>query len=303
MQIYIEGVFTLNDTLGSKIKRIRKQNNLTQRQLADGICTQALISMFESDETIPSSLVLYKISQKLNVTLNYFFEDPKPSEKVTTQENESFAIIRKMFASNDFKMAVNIVNEELKKGYTGNSYSFLLWHKGVCIAELDKDIESALNYLEQAIDNVETEDELIVSILNSKANIYYDHLTIHEATAIYEQALSIIETNDKINSLLTKKVLFGISRAYLKMELIEQALIACNRAIHLSLKEESLALLGSILFQQGRIYYHVGDYEQAAHSFTRAKVIFELEEKEEYLSICVINLNATLDKLKENVPL
>ena len=293
----------MNETLGSKIKRIRKQHQLTQRQLADGICTQALISMFESDETIPSSLVLYKISQKLNVTLNYFFEDPKPSEKVASQENESFAIIRRLFASNEFSMAANIVDDELKKDYTGNSRAFLMWHKGVCEAEIEKNLESSLSYIEEALELVEQDDELIVSILNSKANIYYDHIDMFEAKHIYEDALAIIEASTTISSMIYKKVLFGISRTNLKLESIEESLSACQKAIDISLKEESLALLGQLLFQQGRIYYHVSDYEQAAHSFTKAKVIFELEEKEEFLSICDINLNAAIDKLKENVPL
>lgn len=35
--------------LGSKVKQYRKQKNLSQQELADGICTQATVSLMASN--------------------------------------------------------------------------------------------------------------------------------------------------------------------------------------------------------------------------------------------------------------
>ncbi|MFP3340016.1 helix-turn-helix transcriptional regulator, partial [Micrococcus sp. SIMBA_131] len=42
--------------------------------LAEGICTQALISRIEKGDIYPSATALYQISVKLGVDVNYFFE-------------------------------------------------------------------------------------------------------------------------------------------------------------------------------------------------------------------------------------
>ncbi|MBV6684081.1 helix-turn-helix domain-containing protein [Bacillus sp. JRC01] len=60
--------------IGKKIKELRKAIGITQGELAEGICTQALISRIEKGDIYPSATVLYRISQRLGVDVNYFFE-------------------------------------------------------------------------------------------------------------------------------------------------------------------------------------------------------------------------------------
>ncbi|WP_406686207.1 helix-turn-helix domain-containing protein, partial [Rossellomorea vietnamensis] len=60
--------------IGKKIKELRQEVNITQGELAEGICTQALISRIEKGETDPNATALYQISKRLGVDVNYFFE-------------------------------------------------------------------------------------------------------------------------------------------------------------------------------------------------------------------------------------
>ena len=55
--------------LGSKVKQYRKQKNLSQQELADGICTQATVSLMEKKDKIPSIKIILQVCRRLNVSL------------------------------------------------------------------------------------------------------------------------------------------------------------------------------------------------------------------------------------------
>jgi len=60
--------------VGEKIKELRKQMGLSQKELSHNICTQAQISKIEKGEVLPLSSTLYLISKRLGVDVNYFFD-------------------------------------------------------------------------------------------------------------------------------------------------------------------------------------------------------------------------------------
>ncbi|MFD1419053.1 helix-turn-helix domain-containing protein [Companilactobacillus keshanensis] len=61
--------------LGKVIQNKRKSLNLNQTELADGICTQAIISKIENQNLSPSVGILISICQRLNLTLDQIFSE------------------------------------------------------------------------------------------------------------------------------------------------------------------------------------------------------------------------------------
>ncbi|CAJ1228650.1 helix-turn-helix transcriptional regulator [Levilactobacillus zymae] len=55
--------------LGDKLKQYRKQKNLSQQELAEGICTQATVSLMEKKNKVPSIKIILQICRRLNVSL------------------------------------------------------------------------------------------------------------------------------------------------------------------------------------------------------------------------------------------
>ena len=47
--------------LGEKVRQFRKRKGMSQKELADGICTQATISLIEKKSKIPSMKIMMKI--------------------------------------------------------------------------------------------------------------------------------------------------------------------------------------------------------------------------------------------------
>lgn len=71
--------------LGTKIKRLRLQNNLTQEELADRCeLTKGYISQLENELTSPSITTLEDILNALGTTFADFFKDEKEEKVVFT---------------------------------------------------------------------------------------------------------------------------------------------------------------------------------------------------------------------------
>lgn len=68
--------------LAEKLKLKRKELGLSQKSRAEGICEQSQISEVERGHFIPSADILFKLSQRLDVPLDYFF-----SEQIEVKSN------------------------------------------------------------------------------------------------------------------------------------------------------------------------------------------------------------------------
>lgn len=80
-------------TLGDKLSKKRKENNLTQEQLADilGVSRQA-ISKWESDIAYPETDKLIRISELFNCSLDYLLKDVEETEGTQSINAFSFPI-------------------------------------------------------------------------------------------------------------------------------------------------------------------------------------------------------------------
>jgi transcriptional regulator with XRE-family HTH domain len=82
--------------LGKRLKQLRKENNLTQKQLASQIGVQnAVISFYEVGERYPSPEVLVKLASTLHVTTDYLLGiDKGETVDVSGLSDEDKALVR-----------------------------------------------------------------------------------------------------------------------------------------------------------------------------------------------------------------
>ncbi|WP_051393821.1 helix-turn-helix domain-containing protein [Fructilactobacillus florum] len=78
--------------LGNNIMIERKNRGLSQYELADGICSQSMISSIEKGHYVPNSILLAQLCNKLgisihNAMLNNFFEIGESRENTKKIEN------------------------------------------------------------------------------------------------------------------------------------------------------------------------------------------------------------------------
>ena len=65
--------------LATRLKNKRKELKLSQKELAKGICEQGQISRMEQGKYSPGSELLFQLSKRLKVSMNYFFEETEVS--------------------------------------------------------------------------------------------------------------------------------------------------------------------------------------------------------------------------------
>ena len=78
-------------TIGSKLRTLRAERNLSQRALADlaGISTNS-VSLIERDEISPSVTTLQNLATALHVRVSYFFEDESDQKILHGQSKPAF---------------------------------------------------------------------------------------------------------------------------------------------------------------------------------------------------------------------
>jgi transcriptional regulator with XRE-family HTH domain len=73
-------------TLGTRIRSLRKQLGMTQADLAGTEVSKGMLSLIENDLTNPSIRILQHIAGKLGKPLSYFTDQPTDKSSVPTQE-------------------------------------------------------------------------------------------------------------------------------------------------------------------------------------------------------------------------
>lgn len=130
-----------------KIKEMRKVVGITQKDLAEEICTQALISRIEKGDIYPSATTLYQIAIKLGVDVNYFFEiGTTPRLDYITEVEKQLRDLR-TFRNYEEMMELIKTEEKNPLFYKDNEkLQLLYWHKGIYQFEVKKDPDMAFSF-------------------------------------------------------------------------------------------------------------------------------------------------------------
>ena len=83
--------------IGAKLRKVRRDADLTQQQLADRMkVSRTLIAVIETGDYIPGVKVLERVAKALNVSVSVFFEDkPTTREAYYKLENEEIDFLDK----------------------------------------------------------------------------------------------------------------------------------------------------------------------------------------------------------------
>jgi len=157
--------------LGKIIQDQRKKLNLSQAELADGICTQAIISKIENQNISPSTTVLISICQKLHLTLDNVFSEfaSLPSSNLYL---DKFQVMDQ--AIQDKKM--DIVNEtitEIKESALPSLEKAHLHFLLALISKSNKDYDEAVFQLNYSLEILQNRKTFWGTVLYSELGTVY----------------------------------------------------------------------------------------------------------------------------------
>lgn len=98
-------------TLGQKIKALRKEKKWTQAELAGTEITRNMLSLIESDTTLPSLPTLRYLAERLGVSPGYLIDESLSLE--TYKKIKSFPTVKKHFLAENYKEALRVADRDL----------------------------------------------------------------------------------------------------------------------------------------------------------------------------------------------
>ncbi|MFT9849200.1 helix-turn-helix domain-containing protein [Aneurinibacillus sp. REN35] len=268
--------------IGEVVREIRKYLNISQTELAKGICTQALISKIEKGEVIPSAEILYYIAKRLGITLDYFFdriENPR-----FTYVQEFFYQIRKLIRERNYEEVSILIKAERNNPIFHNreNRQFMIWHEGICAYYLEHDLHKSLELLDSALElsvSMDNYTEKEIEILNSIGIIYSEEGRYKEALERFATAIDHMNSITFIQDYtIYLRLFYNYAKVLTQLENYTRSLTYCDKGLRLCQQHEYLYLFGELHYQKGENLLKLRKKEQALEFFHKSWTIFDLQQ-------------------------
>ncbi|HFK1425004.1 MULTISPECIES: transcriptional regulator PlcR [Bacillus cereus group] len=281
------------EKLGSEIKKIRVMRGLTQKQLSENICHQSEVSRIESGAVYPSMDILQGIAAKLQVPIIHFYEVLIYSDIERKKQFKDQVIT--LCKQKKYKEIYNRVWNELKKEeYHPEFQQFLQWQYHVAAYMLKKiDYEYCIlelkKLLNQQLAGIDVYQNLYIE--NAIANIYAENGYFKKSIELFEGILKQLESLHD-NEEFDVKVRYNHAKALYLDNQYEQALYQVNKAIEISCRINSMALIGQLYYQRGECLERL-EYDEAEieDTYKKASFFFDILEMHAYKETIVNKIN------------
>lgn len=283
--------------LGEKIKFLRKEQNLTQAILSNGICTQSYLSNIEKGQTSPSAYVLDELARRLGVDLSFLL---KTDEKELYIQ-EMLEQVREAVARREYKLIEEILENEKTNFFKNKPLTqFYYWHKGIVVFYNEGNISDSIKNIDYAIE-LEDDSEFFsrtkLEIMISKANILMDSKMYSKAEIIYQNIYEkLTNYHERGMEKLYIRTCYNYSRILRLTQNYEKAIKICERGISACFKFDLMYALGDLYFQKGLVLRLKGRIILARKAYNKALLVFKLYKREDYIEL----VRKELDKLENH---
>ena len=253
---------------GDVLKQIRRKRGLSQTALAEGICTQATISLMEKQNRLPKMDILTAICERLNISSDRIVENE------VSGVNDTFNKVIDLLTAHEYDKAEKMLDaikvKQLDSDFDKQRYYYLL---GMVQVENDQ--------IDDAIFNFEL---VLTQFATTSANIYLAMTTAGMALAYLkrnDRERAIRLTNRSVKLIDNKKLIGSlhqwvsindqIASLYLELGDPDSAIEMVYRGIKMCRAHDSLFLLDELYLCLGRCYIAKGEQKDAKQALEIAK--------------------------------
>lgn len=270
--------------LASRLKERRKALKMSQKELAEGICKQGQISRIENGDYTPGSELLYALSRKLRVSMDYFFDEQVQDEK---NELENFRLVAENFISQrDYSSLKYLYNLESKSSshLSLSDKMYLEWIQTLILFYCDNNKLEAVSKLEKLIKEKNISEINYLRFSNTLFNFYYDIDDLNQFNEIRDNL------EDRVNNLiihtieeleLSIKFNYNISRYLWLQNNVEDALNKISETIRICKRYRSNYLLADLYLLLGNASASFGNIDEVRDYYTKAKFLYNLDGNQE----------------------
>lgn len=292
-------------SLGEKIKRRRKELDMTLKDLAGDRITPGQISLVESGKSNPSMDLLEYLANSLNISIEYLMESEETqAEKICIYfEN----IAESHILNNDLNLGEQFIENALfyaeKYGLDYRKAKNTYLRGEVYIAKKELGLAQQLFLSANVIFIKENRLEDIINTFLKLGIITYRMQAYHSACSYFHQAEKVYEDNNLGNDFLIGQMYYYIASTYFKLEELDKAInysyLANTKFKKINNKEEYAKSL-LLLSQQ---YSKKGDMDNAIKYSNKTLKLFREIDDVKYIAEIENNLGklfSEFDNIEES---
>jgi HTH-type transcriptional regulator, pleiotropic regulator of extracellular virulence genes len=283
--------------LGKEIIRLRKQNSMTQNDLAQDVCTQAALSLIERGQNKPTLETIFFISLKLNKPISYFLQYLLDDN--VEYINRTVSFIEKLTFKQRFNDVHQLTKKELRSMENNNRTWFeqyLRWMNVISSYRLKREnyqmtVSLLKDLLKEEYFLINQKGFLHFKILNSLALIHGENDNLTSSLMYYNKALKS-EFKEVTPSLLRQpeiyrlRILYNKAKTLYDLKKYQEALDTVNQGIKESKENENISMLGNFYYYQGQCYEKMnGNCANIKEAYRNAEFIYGFLGKDNYLNI------------------
>ncbi len=283
--------------LGEKIKKRRKEIKMTQAELAEGICTQAMISRIEKKKVRPSRDLIEKVAERLDVSVHYFYGEDSVDSRYSKLDQLN-KMIRKHMERKEYDSVSYLMkeNETVIAQSSGEHKYFFNWIDALLLCYQDGDEEESLLRLVEIEKGVKHGD-LRLEIIDSIGQLYMRKKEYQKAETYYKEGvLSFTDWMDvKTKALL---LLHYVMCLFSQLK-YEKSLEIVFLGLDLLVNHGTLYLLGDFFYYKGHCLEHLYQRKEAMDAYKKAYTLFDIQQNEKFtllLKIAQANLKKQTKK-------
>jgi tetratricopeptide (TPR) repeat protein len=262
-------------SLGPRLKRLRLQKGLTQKELAEPEYTHAYVSTIESGRRSPSPSALGFFADKLGVGLEELVTGRSPT--LTAELELALQEARVMISAGDFDQAEarfkDVRNRSKRFGLS--RFEARACELGGLLLERQGKIDEALEHYEDALRLLEGESPSALAYATAgKARCAQIQGDIHYAAYLLENLITSLRVAGLEDPAALVRVQAPLVRVYLELGLQKQAAAAAAEALRLAPDVSDRSSLAQMYVNVAGIHVQRGELDEADSALRRAEDLF-----------------------------
>ena len=276
--------------LASRIKNRRKELKLSQKELADGICKQGQISRLENGEYTPGSELLYQLAKKLNVSMDYFFDEHIVNEN--SELTEFKKIVKTFISQRNYESLKYIYDLEKEKSHrlSLSDKIYLEWIASLVDFYVHDRRERAIDRLEKALKSTHKTDINHLQISNTLFNFYHDTDNLVRFDMMKEELTTHLQqlTLNTIEELeLSIKFNYNLGRYFWLQNNMEAAIKQVTATIKLCQEYRTTYLLADSFLLLGNLSQNFSEETTVKTYFEIAHFLYKYIEDNNDIALTV----------------
>lgn len=288
-------------SLGEKIKKLRKEKNMTLKELAGDRITAAQISHIERDKSHTSYELLEYLSERLDVSIDYILETKEmQSKKITDNLILQSEIYIKRDALDEAEKEIHEIIEICEEYGLSENYGKCNYLLGDIYLKR-KDGATANFYFEKALFYFIKNDDKkrIFQCYMNIANIYFDEEFYQVSLTNYYFAKDILEEINIDDPDTYKELYSKISKCYMKLNDSEKSLEFIEKIGNID-NDYSPEQEIELLVLKAKKLLAEGEYVKSKDYFAKALKIIEKEENKDKLAQIYLTVGSIYAEMGDN---